>query len=449
MILHIFRNSTLEKKMLSKLCQRSNNFNYFGPKQQQPQIPFTNLQVKATKSTTSSSIIQSHSRRFYHHHERKSLNLIIRSYSNTSHRYHYTYPKGPGQYGSPPVESAPHTSSGHSHDHHEHHHHDHKNHQAITTTQQQQQQQQQLLHVDPSVTGWNDTVSQYDVTQLQSQHRRLRTDFRRRGYTVGIGGPVGSGKTATVLALCQTLPQLAQQMMTMSMPSSSSIDTLYQLELGVVTNDIFTQEDAEFLYRHEALADKSKDRILPVETGGCPHTAIREDISSNIAALETITKNIHNEYQHTKPDQEPNILLLCESGGDNLAANFSYELVDLTIYVIDVAGGDKVPRKGGPGISQSDLLVINKIDLAHAVQSDLHVMYRDANLMRTPKQPPTILPSTSSTTQQLPIFTKPVQPPGPTLFCAVKHNIGVLEIGQFILQHYFQSQKQRSSQPKA
>ena len=216
----------------------------------------------------------------------------------------------------------------------------------------------------------------------------------------------------------------------------------YRLELGVVTNDIFTQEDAEFLYRHEALADQSRDRIRPVETGGCPHTAIREDISSNLAALETITKNIQRDYQNQNDEEEPNVLLLCESGGDNLAANFSYELVDLTIYVIDVAGGDKVPRKGGPGISQSDLLVINKIDLAPAVQSDLHVMYRDANLMRTPKQHP--LSSSTTTTESFPLFTKPIQPPGPTLFCAVKHDIGVMEIGQFILQHFFQSQQQSS-----
>ena len=246
---------------------------------------------------------------------------------------------------------------------------------------------------------------------------------------MGIGGPVGSGKTATVLALCQTLPTLMQQIMN---------DDQFRLELGVVTNDIFTQEDAEFLHRQQALPDLN--RIIPVETGGCPHTAIREDISSNIAALETITKRIRTEYhESSRPDlTEPNILLLCESGGDNLAANFSYELVDLTIYVIDVAGGDKVPRKGGPGISQSDLLVINKIDLAHAVQSDLHVMYRDANLMRTPRPPPPV-PTRDTTTATLPIFTKPIQPPGPTLFCAVKHNIGVMEIGQFILQHYIRS----------
>jgi urease accessory protein len=372
---------------------------------------------------------------------------------------------------------------------------------TTTTTTPSSSSSSSLPNVDPSVIGWNARVSKnYDDTTtittnyLQSHQRPIRTkhDFRRRGYTVGIGGPVGSGKTATVLALCQTLPTLAQQLYYQKKRMNENknenhhhhddddhhILPPYQLELGVVTNDIFTQEDAEFLYRHQALADQSRDRILPVETGGCPHTAIREDISSNIAALELITKRIHQEYQnkvhihshnststshHPPPHSaatvtEPNVLLLCESGGDNLAANFSYELVDLTIYVIDVAGGDKVPRKGGPGISQSDLLVINKIDLAPAVQSDLHIMYRDANLMRTPKSvgsvssssssssSPTTINNTSTPNQSLPLFMKPLQPPGPTLFCAVKHNIGVLEIGQFILQHYFWTQAQAQAQ---
>jgi urease accessory protein len=171
--------------------------------------------------------------------------------------------------------------------------------------------------------------------------------FERRAFTVGVGGPVGSGKTALVLALCRALRD--------------------RLSLGVVTNDIFTREDAEFLVRNEAL---SSDRIRAVETGGCPHAAIREDISHNLDALEQL-----------QIDARPELLLL-ESGGDNLAAQFSRELVDYTIYVIDVAGGDKVPRKGGPGITQSDLLVINKTDLAPLVGADLEVMARDATAMR-------------------------------------------------------------------
>lgn len=175
----------------------------------------------------------------------------------------------------------------------------------------------------------------------------MNRDFASRAFTVGVGGPVGSGKTALMLALCRGLRQTRS--------------------LAVVTNDIFTKEDAEFLIRHEALA---RDRIRAVETGGCPHAAIREDITANLIALEQLTDDFH-------PD-----LLLLESGGDNLAAHFSRELADFTIYVIDVAGGDKVPRKGGPGITQSDLLVINKTDLAVAVGADLGVMDRDARLMR-------------------------------------------------------------------
>jgi len=175
----------------------------------------------------------------------------------------------------------------------------------------------------------------------------LRRDFERRAFTVGIGGPVGSGKTALVLALCRALRD--------------------EIGLGVVTNDIFTREDAEFLHRNEALAP---ERIRAVETGGCPHAAIREDISHNLDALDELMVRV-------RPD-----LLLVESGGDNLAAQFSRELVDFTIYVIDVAGGDKVPRKGGPGITQSDLLVINKTDLAAQVGASLEVMARDARTMR-------------------------------------------------------------------
>jgi urease accessory protein len=172
-------------------------------------------------------------------------------------------------------------------------------------------------------------------------------DFKHRAFTVGIGGPVGSGKTALVLALCRALRE--------------------RVSLGVVTNDIFTREDAEFLVRHQALP---AERIRAVETGGCPHAAIREDITPNLLALEELMASVRPE------------LLVVESGGDNLAAQYSRELVDYTVYVIDVAGGDKVPRKGGPGITQSDLLVINKTDLAAHVRADLDVMARDARKMR-------------------------------------------------------------------
>ncbi len=182
---------------------------------------------------------------------------------------------------------------------------------------------------------------------VATRDRARRRDLSRRAFTVGIGGPVGSGKTALVLALCRLLRE--------------------SLSLAVVTNDIFTREDAEFLTRNQALAP---DRIRAVETGGCPHAAIREDVTANLMALEALTELHHPE------------LLFCESGGDNLAAHFSRELADYTVYVIDVAGGDKVPRKGGPGITQSDLLVVNKTDLAAAVGADLGVMDRDARRMR-------------------------------------------------------------------
>ena len=165
---------------------------------------------------------------------------------------------------------------------------------------------------------------------------------------VGIAGPVGSGKTALVDALCKRLRD--------------------QYSMAVVTNDIFTREDADFLLRSGALP---AERIVGVETGGCPHTAIREDASINIDAIEQLASRF--------PDLD---LMLVESGGDNLAATFSPELVDLTIYVIDVAAGDKIPRKGGPGITKSDLLVINKIDLAPMVGASLDVMRRDTERMR-------------------------------------------------------------------
>ncbi|YCO47183.1 urease accessory protein UreG [Thermosynechococcus sp. FA-CM-4201] len=165
---------------------------------------------------------------------------------------------------------------------------------------------------------------------------------------VGVAGPVGSGKTALVDALCKALRD--------------------RYRLAVVTNDIYTQEDAQFLVRSQALPP---ERILGVETGGCPHTAIREDASLNLAAIQQLETAL-----------QPLDLIFVESGGDNLAATFSPELVDLTIYVIDVAAGDKIPRKGGPGITKSDLLVINKIDLAPYVGADLEVMKRDTLKMR-------------------------------------------------------------------
>ena len=165
---------------------------------------------------------------------------------------------------------------------------------------------------------------------------------------VGVGGPVGSGKTALTLALCRALRD--------------------RYQLAVVTNDIYTEEDAQFLVRHEALAS---DRIIGVETGGCPHTAIREDASINLEAVDRLARRFGNLD-----------LIFVESGGDNLAATFSPELSDLTLYVIDVAAGDKIPRKGGPGITRSDLLIINKIDLAPYVGASLDVMDRDARRMR-------------------------------------------------------------------
>jgi urease accessory protein len=173
----------------------------------------------------------------------------------------------------------------------------------------------------------------------------------RRPVKIGVGGPVGSGKTALLDCLCKAMRD--------------------RYQLGVVTNDIFTKEDMEFLMRSQAL---SAERIIGVETGGCPHTAIREDASINFDAIA--------EMRQRFPQLD---ILFLESGGDNLAASFSPELVDASIYVIDVAGGDKIPRKGGPGITRSDLLVINKTDLAPHVGADLSVMDRDSKLMRGAK----------------------------------------------------------------
>ena len=223
------------------------------------------------------------------------------------------------------------------------------------------------MHYIPGQTyGDPDSPGAFDERQAP-----LARDFHARAFTVGIGGPVGSGKTALLLALCRALRD--------------------DNNIAVVTNDIFTREDAEFLTRHQALAP---ERIAAVETGGCPHTAVRDDISQNLDALQQLMFAFQPE------------LLFVESGGDNLAAQFSRELADFTIYVIDVAGGDKVPRKGGPGITQSDLLIINKTDLAPLVGADLGVMERDARKMRGT---------------------------GPFLFTQVTHGIGIPEIVRHIL----------------
>lgn len=191
---------------------------------------------------------------------------------------------------------------------------------------------------------------------------------------IGIGGPVGSGKTALTLALCRALRD--------------------KYNLAVVTNDIYTQEDAQFLQSNGAL---DAERIIGVETGGCPHTAIREDASMNLAAVD--------ELNHKFPGLD---IVFVESGGDNLSATFSPELSDLTIYVIDVSAGDKIPRKGGPGITKSDLLVINKIDLAPYVEASLEVMARDAKRMRGDK---------------------------PFVFSNLKEAIGINEIVDYVLHH--------------
>ena len=190
---------------------------------------------------------------------------------------------------------------------------------------------------------------------------------------MGIGGPVGSGKTALINALCKKMR------------------TNYQI--AVVTNDIYTKEDAQFLIRNEALEE---ERIRGVETGGCPHTAIREDASMNLSAIDDLNRSF--------PDLD---MVIVESGGDNLAATFSPELSDLTIYVIDVAAGDKIPRKGGPGITKSDLLVINKIDLAPHVGASLDVMEKDARKMRGDK---------------------------PFLFSDLKNGVGIEKIESFIIK---------------
>ncbi|WP_270936231.1 urease accessory protein UreG [Falsiroseomonas oryzae] len=214
----------------------------------------------------------------------------------------------------------------------------------------------------------DDRPIQTVARDVRSGHRAANGPFR-----VGVGGPVGSGKTALVDRLCKLMRD--------------------GNDVAAITNDIYTKEDAEFLTRSGALAP---DRIMGVETGGCPHTAIREDASINLAAVAEMSARF--------PDLE---ILFIESGGDNLAATFSPELADLTIYVIDVSAGDKIPRKGGPGITRSDLLVINKTDLAPLVGADLGVMDRDARKMRGPR---------------------------PFMFTNLKENKGVAEIAEFILK---------------
>ncbi|GAA5817401.1 hypothetical protein MFLAVUS_010947 [Mucor flavus] len=232
----------------------------------------------------------------------------------------------------------------------------------------------QHSHAGHDARDHGHTHEQMDSPGLYQERPKAIYDHRdwtERAFTVGIGGPVGSGKTALMLALCQRLRD--------------------KFSLAAVTNDIFTKEDTEFLVRNAALPE---DRIAAIETGGCPHAAIREDVSANLNALETL---------HSKFNTQ---ILLIESGGDNLAANYSRELADFIIYVIDVAGGDKVPRKGGPGITQSDLLVVNKTDLAEIIGADLDVMARDAKKMRGD---------------------------GPTVFAQVKNGVGMEEIISLIL----------------
>ncbi|GJJ72283.1 urease accessory protein [Entomortierella parvispora] len=262
------------------------------------------------------------------------------------------------------------TSQGHSHDHET---------PKLTSSQKYNQ---------TKYDGWTqadiehghrheqiDTAGKFVERVLPAYDNR---DWEERTFTVGIGGPVGSGKTALMLELCRRLSK--------------------EFSLACVTNDIFTTEDTDFLIRNKALEDP--ERIVAIETGGCPHAAIREDISANLAALEQLQAKFNPE------------LLLIESGGDNLAANYSRELADYIIYVIDVAGGDKVPRKGGPGTSQSDLLVINKTDLAEIVGANLDVMARDSAKMRGP---------------------------GPTVFAQVKNGVGMDSIIEHILTAYSES----------
>ncbi|WCJ27382.1 Urease accessory protein UreG [Euphorbia peplus] len=266
-------------------------------------------------------------------------------------------------------------SSGNQNPEHHHHHHHEQEH------DHSHQGSNSYVGKDGKVYHSHDGLAPHSHEPIYSPgyfNRRappiLSRDFTERAFTVGIGGPVGTGKTALMLAICKLLRD--------------------NYSLAAVTNDIFTKEDGEFLIKNGALPE---ERIRAVETGGCPHAAIREDISINLGPLEELSKLFKTD------------ILLCESGGDNLAANFSRELADYIIYIIDVSGGDKIPRKGGPGITQADLLVINKTDLASAVGADLGVMERDALRMRDG---------------------------GPFVFAQVKHGVGVDEIVNHILKSW-------------
>ncbi|KAF8272645.1 Ni-binding urease accessory protein [Lactarius quietus] len=229
---------------------------------------------------------------------------------------------------------------------------------AARTTSQENEMGHTHAHGPGDHGHTHDHLDHPGIFSERDMPEYVSRNFEERGFTVGIGGPVGSGKTALTLALCRLLRT--------------------QYNIATVTNDIFTREDQEFLIKNRALPE---ERILAIETGGCPHAAIREDISANMGALETLQAKFGCQ------------LLFVESGGDNLAANYSRELADYIIYVIDVAGGDKIPRKGGPGISQSDLLVINKTDIAQ------YLMRGD----------------------------------GPTIFCSVKVGKGVEDVANLIL----------------
>lgn len=264
-----------------------------------------------------------------------------------------------------------HQSHDHDHGHHHNHSHDHSHGHS---------------HSDAHGHGHHHEVMDHPG-HFHDREPSLKRNFEQRAFTVGIGGPVGSGKTALTLELCRRMRE--------------------HWKLAVVTNDIFTKEDCEFLHRHHAL---EKERIVAVETGGCPHAAIREDISLNVHALEDFMVDL----------PEPPELLIVESGGDNLAAHYSRELADFTIFVIDVSGGDKVPRKGGPGITQSDLLIINKTDLSELVGADLSVMDRDSKKMRGD---------------------------GPFLFTQAKNGVGLDEIIQYIATAYESSTGAKAPSP--
>jgi len=266
-----------------------------------------------------------------------------------------------------------------------------------------------------------------DEAAMERYSKRLQT-WDERGFTVGIGGPVGSGKTALVLALIKRLA---------SKTNTTTTTGEEYPPLAVVTNDIFTQEDAQFLWKNQDVL--SSDYIKAVETGGCPHAAIREDVSANLTACEDLTRYLQKTKAKsaTADDAAPASsmppLILCESGGDNLAANFSSELADLTLYVIDVAGGDKIPRKGGPGITQSDLLVINKIDLAEAVGADLGVMRRDADRMRSSGSNKENDGEAHSHDHD---HNTAAPTSGPTVFASVKNETALDDIEEYILDKY-------------